>query len=279
MRNPGLKKKVAGTFPNSEPEVAGTFLDLTLKPIGIFKSEQIEPYQAGKQPDDLGLPGQIHLNSGDNLELALQDINGCSHLWIIFGFHFNQNWKPLVQPPRSQKKIGVFATRAPYRPNPLGLSLVPLMSVDHLTLHVGANDILNGSPVYDIKPYHPEFDSAQNAHIHWLENSKLPQHQITFSPFAESQLEFLSKYHLKEIRPFITRQLEFDPTNKNKKRVTKGPHFWTLCYRTWRIDFTTSENIIAILSIRSGYSEQELFNIEDKYSDKDIHRAFVKEFS
>lgn len=268
MRNPGVKKKAAGTFS-----------DLTLKPIGIFKSEQIEPYQAGRQPDDLGLPGEIYLNSGAHLELALQDLGGCSHLWIIFGFHLNQNWKPLVQPPRSDKKIGVFATRAPYRPNPLGLSLVPLISVDHLTLHVGANDILNDSPIYDIKPYHPEFDSAQDAHIHWLENSKLSKHLITFSPFVESQLDFLSKHHLKEIRSFIIRQLEFDPTNKNKKRVENGPHFWTLCYRTWRIDFTLSEEIIGILSIRSGYTENELLDIEDKYSDKEIHRAFIKEFS
>lgn len=263
MRNPGLKKKVAGTF---------------FSPIGFFESEQVEPYQAGRQPDELGLPGKIHLNTGENFDLALNDLDGCSHLWIIFGFHLNQNWKPLVQPQKSDKKIGVFATRAPYRPNPLGLSLVQLIGVDHLTITVGNNDILNGSPIYDIKPFHPEFDVAHNPHIHWLENTKINKHQISFSPFSESQLDFLQKNNVKEIRTFIIRQLEYDPINKNKKRIEKGPHFWTLCYRTWRIDFTLIENSIGILSIRSGYTESELLSVEDKYSDKDIHRLFNKEF-
>lgn len=251
---------------------------MILKSIGIFESAQIEPYQAGRQPDELGLFGKINLNSGENFEQALQDLEGCSHLWIIFGFHLNENWKPLVQTPRSNKKIGVFATRAPYRPNPIGLSLVELISVNGLTIEIGANDILNNTPIYDIKPYHPEYDIAENSKIEWLEKSSFEKNTISFSPFAESQLEFLEKNNLKEIRPFIFRQLEYDPTNKNKKRVEEFQNYWSLAYRTWRIDFTIGENSIGILSIRSGYSEQDLMEFEDKYNDKKIHRLFNKEF-
>lgn len=252
---------------------------MTLKPIGVFESAQIEPYHAGRQPDELGLFGKIKLHSGENFEQALQDIEGCSHLWIIFGFHLNENWKPLVQTPRSNKKIGVFATRAPYRPNPLGLSLVELINVSGLTLEIGPNDILNNTPIYDIKPYHPEFDIAENAKIDWLETSTFKKNIISFSPFAESQLEFLEQQSLKEIRPFIIRQLEFDATNKSKKRVEEHPPYWILAYRTWRIDFTIAEDSIGILSIRSCYSDQELMDFEDKYSDKKIHRLFNKEFN
>lgn len=251
---------------------------MNLKPIGFFESAQVEPYQAGRQPDELGLFGRIKLNSGENFEQALQDLDGCTHLWIIFGFHHNDNWKPLVQTPRSNKKVGVFATRAPYRPNPIGLSLVELHSIDGLILNIGPNDILDGTPIYDIKPYHPEYDHAENAKIAWLEDAAHKQNKISFSPFAEGQLDFLDTHGVKELKAFIIRQLEFDPTNKDKKRVEQQEHFWTLSYRTWRIDFSLNDEQIGILSIRSGYTDEELLQFEDKYADKKIHRLFNKEY-
>lgn len=249
-----------------------------MKPIGIMRSAQVEAYQAGRQPDALGLPGIIELESGQNFEQALQDLESCTHLWIIFGFHHNTNWKPLVQTPRSNRKIGVFATRAPYRPNPIGLSLVELVSVDGLKIHIGANDILNDSPIYDIKPYHPEYDKIEEAHIGWLDESGLEAFKISISPMAEAQIEFLELHGQRELRSFVFRQLEFDPINSDKKRVSESEHYHTLAYRTWRVDFSYSENQIGILAIRSGYTEDELRDFADPYSDKKIHRLFKKEF-
>lgn len=256
--------------------------DLILKPIGTFESGQIEAYQAGRQPDPLGLAGRIRLNPGQNFEQALQDLIGCSHIWIIFGFHLNKNWKPLVQTPRSDRKIGVFATRAPYRPNPLGLSLVKLIDIHGLNIDVGENDILNGSPVYDIKPYHPEYDVAADAQIEWLQSAGVRRHAISFSPMAEAQLEFLESQGLRELRPFIIRQLEYDPVNADKKRVEAcSSGLWTLAYRTWRIDFSFTDEgggAIGILGLRSGYTPEELKDFSDPYADKKIHRLFNKEF-
>lgn len=251
---------------------------LTLKAIGYFKSSQTEPYQAGRQPDALGAVGEIQLDSGNNFEQALQDLEGCSHIWIIFGFHKNENWKPLVQTPRSNRKIGVFATRAPYRPNPIGLSLVQLLSVDGLTIQVGSNDILDGSPIYDIKPYHPESDIADEAKIDWLDKSVNDKFNILFSPLAEEQIDWLQSRGVSEIKTFALRQLEYDPTNNDKKRVSENQGYWTLAYRTWRIDFSLSENQIGILALRSGYKKEDLNKIEDQYNDKDLHRKFVAEF-
>lgn len=252
---------------------------MTLTPIGYFETLQIEPYQAGRQPDGLGLNGKIKLNSGQNFEQALQDLDGCSHIWIIFGFHLNNNWKPLVQAPRAKNKIGVFATRAPYRPNPIGMSLVKLIKVEGLEIEVAENDILNNSPIYDIKPFHPEYDQAESAHIKWLENTDLEKNKISFSPFAENQLEFLEKNNVKELRAFIVRQLEYDAVNHKKKRVEQNQSLWTLSYRTWRIDFSFAENAIGVLSLRSGYTKIELQNFDDEYKDKAIHRLFNKEFN
>ena len=98
----------------------------TFKPIGVFKSSQVEPYQASRQPDELSEPGTIVLNPKNNFEQALKNLNQCTHLWIIYAFHHNENWKPQVTTPRSKNKIGVFATRAPYRPNPIGITCVKI---------------------------------------------------------------------------------------------------------------------------------------------------------
>lgn len=259
-----------------------TPIELSLKSIGVFESSQVEPYQAGRQPDQIGQRGRIRLHSGFNFEQALTDLGGCSHIWIIFGFHRNTNWKPLVQTPRSQRKIGVFATRAPYRPNPLGLSLVRVIDIENLTIEVSENDILNGSPIYDIKPYHPESDVAEEASVAWLKEDLVEKNDLRFSPLIEAQLEFLESNGVPEIRPFILRQLEYDPTNSKKKRVEEKNGLYILAYRTWRIHFTHSENTVGLISVESAYRSDELTEDHvanlDAYKDKKIHILFNKEF-
>jgi tRNA-Thr(GGU) m(6)t(6)A37 methyltransferase TsaA len=227
----------------------------------------------------LSEPGEIILNSKNNFEQALQNLKDCSHIWIIYYFHHNQNWKPLVQTPRSENKIGVFATRAPYRPNPIGMSAVQLLSVEGLTVKVGPNDILDGTPILDIKPYHLESDLIANSHVAWLDEALSHKFEIRLSPFADEQFDFLDLNGLKEIRTFSLRQLEYDPTNKDKKRVKQNNTLFELSYRTWRIDFMILENTVSILSLRSGYSVIELESIEDQYQDKDLHRKFNQQFS
>lgn len=249
--------------------------EISFKPIGIFKSEQKEPYQAARQPDENSLPGAIELEKGHNFEQGLTDLESCSHIWILYLFHHNSNWKPLVQTPRSDKKIGVFATRAPYRPNPIGMTVVELISVQGLTLEVGPNDILDGTPILDIKPYHPESDLVENSRIGWLETSASKKYSVAFSPIAQDHLGFLQSHGEKEIQAFIERQLQYDPTNSDKKRVQEENSYWTLSYRTWRIDFLLSEESVAVIGLRTGYSNEDLAESEDQYKDKDLHRKFL----
>ena len=249
-------------------------MELVLKPIGFIHSSQLEPYQASRQPDSLRAPAIIEVNN--QYLQGLQDLNGCSHIWLIFGFHHNENWKPLVQTPRSDRKIGVFATRAPYRPNPLGLSCVSLISIEKNILQIGPNDLLDGTPIYDIKPYLSEYDSITETQISWLKTSTHKKMKITFSPTADDELDFLKRNGLKELRPFITRQLEYDPTNASKKRVEKNSSYWTLSYRTWRVDFLSTDDTIGIMAIRSGYSEDEIANPTDPYLDKSLHQKFIQ---
>ena len=108
-------------------------------------------------------------------ELALRNLESFSHLWIIFVFHQQRNvgFKPLVQPPRlgGRKSMGVFATRSPNRPNPIGLSVVQRQKVtfdrDAYRVHVTGGDFLDGTPVLDIKPYVPFVDVVPDATSDW----------------------------------------------------------------------------------------------------------------
>ncbi len=246
-------------------------------PIGFFSSEQVEPYQASRQPDENSKPGVIQLNSGSNFEQALTDLEGCSHIWIIYKFHKNENWKPLVLTPRSDRKIGVFATRAPYRPNPIGMTVVKIERIEGLNIFVGPNDLLNETPILDIKPYHPESDLVPEARIEWLKHN-VKRYKIQFSPMAIEHIEFLESNALTELKPFILRQLEYDPINSDKKRVSELNGYWVLAYRTWRIDFILTEDSVSVIGIRSGYSTEDLEKNEDPYNDKDLHQLFIKEY-
>src|SRR5882724_8849522 len=104
---------------------------LTLDPIGVIHTPFKDRAQAPRQPraDSKTAEGTIVLRSGQNFEQALDDLAGFEYIWIVSWFHKNSNWKPKVRPPRGSKiKRGVFATRSPHRPNPIGLSLARLIS-------------------------------------------------------------------------------------------------------------------------------------------------------
>src|SRR6202041_972769 len=101
-------------------------------------------------------------------EPALSDVEGWEYLWVVYWFHLNSDWHPKVLPPRSKVKRGVFATRSPHRPCPIGLSAVRLVRVEGLSVHVEGVDMLDGSPVLDLKPYVAAADAIAEAGSGWL---------------------------------------------------------------------------------------------------------------
>ncbi len=104
---------------------------------------------------------------------ALRGIEGYSYLWLIWGFN-TTDWSPTVRPPRlgGNKRMGVFATRSPFRPNPVGLSSVKLIGIENGDLLVSGADVLDGTPIYDIKPYLSFSDSHENAQNGFAGDSK-----------------------------------------------------------------------------------------------------------
>ena len=111
---------------------------------------------------------------------ALRGIEGYSHLWLIWGFN-TTDWSPTVRPPRlgGNKRMGVFATRSPFRPNPIGLSSVRLVEIENGDLIVSGADVLDGTPIYDIKPYLSFSDSHEDARNGFAEESKGYRLEVT----------------------------------------------------------------------------------------------------
>jgi len=147
-------------------------LNISLSPIGVVHSPYKERFATPRQPAYAigNKPAQIVLNAGFNFEQALQDLQTFSHIWVIYWMHLNQGWNPMVKPPRDKNhKYGLFSTRAPHRPNSIGLSVVPLQEIQGRTLFIGNHDMLDGTPVLDIKPYIKEADMLPDANNGWLD--------------------------------------------------------------------------------------------------------------
>jgi len=144
------------------------------QPIGIVHSDYKERFAAPRQPT-LAAPAEatIELVAGRNFDQALKDLDGFSHIWVIYWMHLNQGWNPTVLPPRGPKvRRGLFATRAPHRPNRIGLSAVRLLAIDGRCLRIAGHDMLDGTPVLDIKPYLSYADAFPEASLGWAETLK-----------------------------------------------------------------------------------------------------------
>ncbi len=150
---------------------------LVIEPIGVVRSPFLQRHGTPRQPGvtsarEHSADGSIELFADHIAPEALRDLATFTHAWIVSWFHLNGPRKrPMVRPPRGGPKRGVFSTRAPHRPVPIGLSAVRILGVDGLTVRVGALDLLDGTPVLDIKPYIPDFDAIENASRGWLDES------------------------------------------------------------------------------------------------------------
>lgn len=102
-------------------------------------------------------------------EGALADLAGFEHIWLIFVFDRSEGWNPKVKPPRGGPKRGVLSTRSPHRPNAIGLSAVQLISVEGRTLRLKGVDLLDGTPILDIKPYVPYADAFPDSQAGWID--------------------------------------------------------------------------------------------------------------
>ncbi len=193
-------------------------MSFTFEPIGIIHSPFKEKFGVPRQPALVPeARAVLELLPPYNRAEAVSGLEGFSHIWLSFVFHGLQraDWHPTVRPPRlgGNRRIGVFASRSPYRPNPLGLSVVRLDGIDQTTdgvrLRLSGVDLLDGTPVLDIKPYVPYVDRIDRALAGYAMEAPVPSLQVGFSKRADRQIA--DRKDLPELRRLIAGLLTQDP--------------------------------------------------------------------
>ncbi|MTW21411.1 tRNA (N6-threonylcarbamoyladenosine(37)-N6)-methyltransferase TrmO [Allochromatium palmeri] len=191
------------------------------EPIGHIRSPYTDKFGIPRQPGLVtAAEARLELRPEFAREDAFKALDGFSHVWILFVFHqdcLGAGWNPTVRPPRlgGRESVGVFASRAPYRPNPIGLSAVEHLGLIRdargLALRLRGVDMLDGTPVLDIKPYVPYADSLPQARGGFAVAPDTTEHVIHFSPTAGANLERFDPDGRRALRELIIQVLAQDP--------------------------------------------------------------------
>jgi tRNA-Thr(GGU) m(6)t(6)A37 methyltransferase TsaA len=259
---------------------------VSFEPIGVLRSPFVERADAPRQASVAHeVEGRVELYPGRGLEDALEDLELWDYLWLIVWFHKNEGFRPKVQPPRSDKKRGVLATRSPYRPNPIGLSAVKLVRVEGLSVWVRGLDLLDGTPVLDIKPYVPYADAIPQAGHGWLEAGPsvegqaldpLPAYRVRADAHAQAQLDYLATEHDLTLWPRIVSALSLGPKPHAYRRIKQEGEGFVLAVKDWRVRFTVEGREVTVHGLFTGYKPRELWSANSEAPAS--HRAFCERF-
>jgi len=224
-------------------------MDITIRPIAFMHSDFATKFGIPRQS---GLVAQLRSTIVFEPEYrnddALRGIEDFSHLWIIWQFSeaVRDGWSPTVRPPRlgGNTRMGVFATRSPFRPNNLGLSCVKLLGVEHTAdhgtvLHVGGADLMDGTPIFDIKPYIPYSDSHPDAKGGFTDNAGDFLLQVEF-PDALLQKIPRSK------RDAAIGVLSHDPRPSYQR---KPGRVYGLTFAGYDIRFTVEQDVLTVVEV------------------------------
>ncbi len=212
-----------------------------------YKEKFAVPRQPGLVPSATALLEILPPYDDINAFNGLEDF---SHLWLMFVFHKNKQnnkWQPMVRPPRlgGNKRVGVFATRSPNRPNPIGLSLVEFHGIiqkgGKLFLQLSNIDLVDGTPIVDIKPYIPYADCKPNAHAGFAHEA----------PNTAMKVEFLSAVFADtKLQTFITEILQQDPRPAYKKGKPDNKSY-AMSILDFNIRWQVDNNIITVTKIET----------------------------
>jgi tRNA (adenine37-N6)-methyltransferase len=252
---------------------------LTLQPIGIVRTGFVEKDEAPRQAVVAeAAEAVIELYPLRNLEHAIEDLASWGRIWVIYWFHRNPGWRPKVLPPRSTTgRKGVLATRSPHRPNPLGLSAMRLVRVDGLRLHVLGADMIDGTPVLDIKPYVPYSDAFADSGNGWLESQDpLPGYTVEFAADAAVQLSWILDHGGPDLRARALEILRLGPQPHPYRRIRELKDGRVLAVKDWRLHFTVEDRTIRVLRAETGYRASQLAaNDTDARGAPALHREFA----
>ena len=227
--------------------------------IGYMQSPYLEKFGIPRQPNLVQVESYIEMCAPYNDLLAFEGIEDFSHLWLIWQFHDNKNgsnsekFRPQVRPPRlgGNQKIGVFATRSMYRPAAIGLSVVQLKSVEKVgksvRVHVTGSDLLNGTPILDIKPYihySDAVDGAQSGYAQVQPEIKLVRWSVEAEQLKQDLLhqQKVTQQHVQELEAVLS--LDPRPAYQEDAQRIYGMNFAGI-----EVKFMVAENGVEILNI------------------------------
>lgn len=222
---------------------------MEIKPIGYIYNDFCEKFGIPRQSGKVSNISKIIFEPDYRKAEAFRELSGFSHLWILFDFSksHREEFVPTVRPPRlgGNKKVGVFASRSPFRPNSIGLSAVKLLEIKEdkssgTVLYVEGADILNGTPVYDIKPYIPYCDCIKDALGGYTEQNNDYKLNVVF-------LNGTDKLTSKEEKNIISQILSEDPRPSYKKQDTK---IYKLKYKNYDISFCLKDGNLSVTDIK-----------------------------
>lgn len=222
--------------------------DFSFAQIGVIKSPWKEKFAVPRQPgliEDGG--GELHLLPPYNQQEAVRGLEAFSHLWLLFVFHqtMEGGWRPTVRPPRlgGNARMGVFATRSTFRPNPIGMSLVELKAVrfqkGQVILELGSLDLVDGTPIVDIKPYLPFAEALPAARAGFAQNAPPAEMPVRFSDHAQQQL-MQQQQRYPQLARFISQVLAQDPRPAYRKGEEPDRE-----YAVWLLDFNVRWRVTA----------------------------------
>jgi tRNA-Thr(GGU) m(6)t(6)A37 methyltransferase TsaA len=252
--------------------------ELVVRPIGFVRSPFREKVEAPRQGTAGGATGEIELLPG--LEDALDDLGGFERIWVLFWFDRAHGWHPKVLPPRSGKKRGVFATRSPHRPNPIGMTAVRLVRIDGRVLHVDGLDLVDGTPVLDLKPYLPYADAFVASVAGWTSApDERPGWDVSFAPLADEQLAWIAREAGLDLRARVASALGLGPQPHAYRRIKEASDGGrVLAVKEWRARFAVDADTrrIVVERIDTGYRPRDLERgAEPAHA---VHRAYVERF-
>lgn len=217
-------------------------MELTLKPVAFYKGSFGSKFGIPRQSGLAPLEGRIVFTDEYRVREALRGLEGFSRIWLIWGFSANKpakgEWQPTVRPPRlgGNTALGVWATRSPYRPNPLGLSCVQLERIDGMELVIRGADLMDGTPIYDIKPYIAYADSFPDALSGFAASAPEKKLKVVISP--ELPLSEKQRCVLEEVLALDPRPAYQDTPEKEYVMPFEGGE---VCFRVQEETLTVSE--------------------------------------
>lgn len=217
---------------------------IVIEPIGVIHTPFQRKYDAPRQPgvdadSDLSI---VRLHPQRNYEQALDDLDGCERIWLVVWFDRVSGWKPKVLPPRGRTKRGVFATRSPHRPNPIGLTCCELVCIKGLEVTVRGTDLLDGTPVVDIKPYIAYADAFPESGVRWMDELGDLRYSVEHPNVSELPAE---------VTAYVHRILSVDPFPHPYRRIVKEDNgVYVIAVGVFRVRYTVQGYNVCILDYR-----------------------------